>query len=305
MSTFVSNIGQNKVVEANMATFKLKATDVATSSAIQDAIQACHMRFHHIGGGGDTYADDVMDFTFFDDDGNIENPLTNPTVEQHRVKPANAIEHDAISDNGNHDLLSDELNDGNGQINAVVASIDGVSEQSVQRSVERIAEMPAPEDAHLTHNDGGTKPYPEPDGARQTIGGKGLSQPTFSSIEDVEESEEDSDDSDVDLNPEEGERLDLVNTVREEVEQLLQSIADHKEKIAAQTNAILKRRLQATLKGFEETLHLKLASVDYGEATEAEPADGAPKPNKDGGLNSMNNNICNINAASDDKTLAS
>ncbi|KAK7746646.1 hypothetical protein SLS53_001831 [Cytospora paraplurivora] len=274
-----------------MATFKLKATDVATSSAIQDAIQACHMRFRHIGGGGDTNANDVMDFTFFDDDGNIENPLTSPTVEQYCVKPANAIEHNATSDNGNNDLLSDELNDGNGQINAVVASTDGVAEQSVQKSVERIAEMPAPEVTHPTHNGGGTKPCPDPAETRQTIAGKGLSQPTFSSIEDVEESEEDSDESDVGLDSEESERLNLVNTVREEVKQLLQSIADHKEKIAAQTNAILKKRLQATLDGFEKTLRLKLVSVDYSEATEAEPADAALKPNKDGGVNPLNNSI--------------
>ncbi|ROW17032.1 hypothetical protein VPNG_01251 [Cytospora leucostoma] len=290
MSTLVSNIDQNKVVEANMATLKLKATDVATSIAIQDAIQACHMRFRHIGDGGDTHANDVMDLTFFDDEGNIENPFANPTVEQHRVKPAHAMEHNAIGNNGNNDLLSDELNDGNGQINAVAASTDGVVGQSVQEPVEHIAKMPAPDDTHPTHNDEVTKPCHEPDGTRQTIGGKALSQPTSSSIEDVEDSEENSDESGVDLDQEESERLDLVNTVREEVKQLLQSIADHKEKIAAQTNAILKRRLQATLNGFEETLRLKLASVDYSEATEAEPADGAPKPNKEGGMGPINNN---------------
>ena len=107
----------------------------------------------------------------------------------------------------------------------------------------------------------GMKSCARPDGTRFTVGIKGPIDTTPSPTMDIEVSEEDFDETHDDLGSED-ERQDLVKTVREEVEQILEAIADVKEQIAVQVNILLKKRLQGKLMDLEHEMRLKLAPVD-------------------------------------------
>ena len=72
---------------------------------------------------------------------------------------------------------------------------------------------------------------------------------------------DDDDDSDDDLTPEEREHRDLVRGVREDVKEMEKAIAELKLQIAAQSNFILKKRLQGRIKSLEEDRRLRLASI--------------------------------------------
>ncbi|KUI62087.1 Transcription initiation factor TFIID subunit 7 [Cytospora mali] len=72
---------------------------------------------------------------------------------------------------------------------------------------------------------------------------------------------DDDDDSDDDLSPEEREHRDLVRGVREDVKDMEKAIAELKLQIAAQSNHILKKRLQGRVKSLEEDRRLRLASI--------------------------------------------
>lgn len=72
---------------------------------------------------------------------------------------------------------------------------------------------------------------------------------------------EDDDDSDDDLTPEEREHRDLVRGVREDVKDMEKAIASLNVQIDAQSNFILKKRLQGRVKSLEEDRRLRLASI--------------------------------------------
>lgn len=72
---------------------------------------------------------------------------------------------------------------------------------------------------------------------------------------------DDDDDSDDDISPEEREHRDLVRGVREDVKEMEKAIAELRLQIAAQSNFILKKRLQGRIKSLEEDRRLRLASI--------------------------------------------
>lgn len=150
----------------------------------------------------------------------------------------------------------------------------------------------------------GMKSCTKPDGTRYTVGGKGLIQTAPSHIEHAEVSEEDSDESGYDMDSEKGERQELVNTVREDIEEKLEAIADLNQQVAAQRNVILKKRMQAKISSLEEEMRTKIASLEDSEATETESVDETSRYHNNG-KDTVTKNISNINAASNDKSMAS
>lgn len=160
-------------------------------------------------------------------------------------------------------------------------------------------------DDRSAHKNTGSKTCARPDRIHYNIGGKGLLKPIHFGIEDAEVSEEDSDESDYDLDSEEGERQELVRAVREDIEEKLEAIASLNQQVAAQRNAILKKRLQGKLDSLENEMRLKLASLEDSEATETDSVDEAHQQHTNNGKKTITHNIGNINAASDGKSMAS
>lgn len=72
---------------------------------------------------------------------------------------------------------------------------------------------------------------------------------------------DDDDESDDDISPEERERRDLVRGVREDVREMEKAIHELNRQIEAQSNKILKKRLQGRVKSLEEDRRLRLASI--------------------------------------------
>ncbi|KAK7738511.1 hypothetical protein SLS53_006030 [Cytospora paraplurivora] len=72
---------------------------------------------------------------------------------------------------------------------------------------------------------------------------------------------DDDDDSDDDISPEEREHRDLVRGVREDVREMEKAIHELNRQIEAQSNNILKKRLQGRVKSLEEDRRLRLASI--------------------------------------------
>lgn len=198
MSTFVSNNDQNQVAEANKAPFKLKAIDDATKSAIENAVQACHMsaRFDDSGGKNVPVDSSDMSSIFIDKNGKIENASSDHilTIQEPADKPADALEHDVNNDKSDENTLVGELS--GGEAGLAATSIDGAGQPSLKPPVEKdVAQLrgesgnksitnasasvskkstdKATED-NGAHNNTGIKTCARPGGARHTVGGKGL-----------------------------------------------------------------------------------------------------------------------------------
>ncbi|KAK2611205.1 hypothetical protein N8I77_004571 [Diaporthe amygdali] len=79
--------------------------------------------------------------------------------------------------------------------------------------------------------------------------------------ESAEDYDDDDDDSDDDVNDEEKERREQVRGVREDVRDIEKQIRALESELATKTNQILRRRIEARIKGHKEDRQLKLASI--------------------------------------------
>lgn len=267
MSTFVSNNDQRRVAETNKAPFKLKPMNDATKNVMQGAIEVWHNSAHSYYDEDDvTNGDGDMAFVFIDGDGNLEDTST---AHVHTVQqPA----HKATG-TSEHEATVDK-------------SDNDVSQCESGSGLSLYDNAPA--------NDNGF------------VAGAFASIPNDpADIEEAEVSGEESDEFDCDLDLDEDEQHDFVQAIIQEIEEKLGAIAALNQQMAVQQNFILKKRIQAKINSLEDEMRLKLASLEDSQTTETESVDKVSQYHTSGGKSPVTQRTDSINAAGDEKSMAS
>lgn len=79
--------------------------------------------------------------------------------------------------------------------------------------------------------------------------------------EEEEEDEDEDEEEDSDIDEDEQARLDELKGVREDIEELKKQIASKEDEYARQANAILRKRLEESIKKLKSELQLKMSSI--------------------------------------------